>query len=730
MAESVDVEIPAPATPAARPGVVRSVRRERRPTGAPPPLPRKFGISGWLWLGLIVLVFVSTALFLSFQPTVRFGDHVDAWGLNIAAHLRTPWLTHLARAIKAACAGWALTVLALGTGAALMAFRRWRHLLVFLGSMFLLGQLGSLIYKLLTRPRPYGVQILGGWSGFSMPSPPAAVFSAILVGMLYSLVVPGGPRNRAKWAAWALIAVLGLARMYLAVDHPSDIVFGIVLGVGIPVALFRFFAPNEVFPISYRRRGNVAHLDISGARGEAIRRAVHDQLGLTVLDVKPFGQEGSAGSTPLRLQVQGDPDTYLFAKLYAQNHVRADRWYKIWRTILNGRLEDEASFQNVRRFVEYEDYTLRLLNDAGIPSPAPYGIVEITPEREYMLVMQFFAGATEIGEAEVDDDVIDEALGLIRRLWDAGVAHRDIKPANLMVRDGRVYLIDVFFVQVRPSPWRQAVDLANMMLVLAVRSEPDRVYRRALLLFTPDEIAEAFAATRGVASPTQLRSFMKRDGRDLVGRFRALAPERRPIALQRWSVRRVAIATAMFGAIAVAALGGVAAFLPASNGSREPVTTPPECGTGHAMILMAQAVPSATRLPCIATLPSGWTFGGADMQRGRARFWLDSDRAGARAIVVTLASSCALGGAQEVPSDEPASRRFEIPSSLRPFRDRRSYVFPGGCVTYDLSSPGGAATVVFAADSALSSTPRAALVKFVAEQEDLALCGAGASCPG
>ena len=218
MAESVDVEIPAPAAPAARSGVVRPVRRERRPTGAPPPLPRKFGISGWLWLGLIVLVFVSTALFLSFQPTVRFGDHVDAWGLNIAAHLRTPWLTHLARAIKAACAGWALTVLALGTGAALMAFRRWRHLLVFLGSMFLLGQLGSLIYKLLTRPRPYGVQILGGWSGFSMPSPPAAVFSAILVGMLYSLVVPGGPSP--SWPSSAP-ACCSRARPHVSRRRPS-----------------------------------------------------------------------------------------------------------------------------------------------------------------------------------------------------------------------------------------------------------------------------------------------------------------------------------------------------------------------------------------------------------------------------------------------------------------------------------------------------------------------------
>ena len=69
--------------------------------------------------------------------------------------------------------------------------------------------------------------------------------------------------------------------------------------------------------------------------------------------------------------------------------------------------------------------------------------------------------------------IIDEGLLIIRRLWDAGLAHRDIKPANLLVRDGHVMLIDVAFVQVRPSPWRQAVDLANMMLVLAVRTDAE-----------------------------------------------------------------------------------------------------------------------------------------------------------------------------------------------------------------------------------------------------------------
>ena len=213
---------------------------------------------------------------------------------------------------------------------------------------------------------------------------------------------------------------------------------------------------------------------------------------------------------------------------------------------------------------------LRLLQDIGVRTARPYGIVEITPEREYMLVTEFFNGAVEIGEADIDDAVIDQGLLLIRMLWDAGIAHRDIKPGNLMVRAGELLLIDVAFVQVRPSPWRQAVDLGNMMLVLAVRTDPQRVYRRALAYFTEAELAEAFAATRGVASPTQLRAFMKRDPRDLLGEFRALAPQRPPIVLQRWSLKRVALAAAMLAVIAVAVVGNGERLLPGSPESGRP----------------------------------------------------------------------------------------------------------------------------------------------------------------
>jgi membrane-associated phospholipid phosphatase len=725
MSEDTERTVP----PAAPPGNVPGQRtaRQRRPTGAPPPLPHPVRVSTTAWLVLAVVIVSCAFVISAHTPWLGLGDRTNTRFLRLLAEVRTPWLTDVARAIKAAGSGWGVTVIGLSVVALTMIFRRWRHLLVFLGSLFFLEIVGQWIYFGLSRPRPYGISIISGWGGYSAPSPPVAVLTLFLMGAVYCLVVPGRPRAWAKAAVVAVVALFGLARLYLAVDHPDDVLFAVALGVAIPVTAFRWFTPNAVFPVVYRR-GRTAHVDVGGRRGDAIRLAVRDQLGLTVLEVKPVGLESSAGSTPLRLRVEGGPDEYVFAKLYTKGHVRADRWYKLSRTILYGSLEDEHPFQTVRRLAEYEDYTLRLLRDAGIRTARPYGIVEITPEREYLIVTEFFDGAVEIGHADVGDGVIDQGLQLIRKLWDAGIAHRDIKPGNLMVRDGELLLIDVAFVQVRPSPWRQAVDLGNMMLVLAVRSDPDRVYQRALGYFTPAELSEAFAATRGVASPTQLRAFMKKDPRDLLGTFRALAPPREPIALQRWGPRRVALALAVPVSLLLTWMVAGDAFFPAEDIGAHP----PLCGTGHAMILAAQAVPSAAQLPCVSELPSGWRIGGADIVSGRSVFWLDSDQAGPRAVTVTLSAACDVTGDQPEPSDRPGTQRFDLPpAGGTRFTGLRIYTFPGGCATYRFDFAVGASQILATAvDSGVGFMPRARLVTYVRDQEGLALCGRGASCPG
>ncbi|HET6954690.1 MAG TPA: phosphatase PAP2 family protein, partial [Acidimicrobiales bacterium] len=711
-------------------------RRRRRPTGAAPPLPRHLGRAARTWLALLGLLVLWLAILLA-SPTARHATSVaDTAVLRVLASARTDWLTDLARFVDRLITGWTRTVVALAVLVALMVFKRWRHLFTYLGSIVVVELVAMGLFQALARPRPYDVTIVGRWAGYSAPSAPVLVLAAVLVAIIHGLVPAGRARGRAQAVAAAVLAVAALARLYLGIDHPFDVLLGVALGIAPPYAAFRWFTPDDAVPVAYRG-GKTAHLDVTGARGEAIRRAIADQLGVTVVEAKPVGLEGSAGSTPLRLRVL-DPVTGeeaeqpLFAKLFAMNHVRADRFYKLGRRVLYGKLEDEVRFESIRRLVEYEDYTLRLMRDAGIPTSAPYGIVEITPDREYMLITSFIEGAVEIGDAEVDDDIIDQGLRLVRVLWDAGLAHRDIKPANLMVRDGELFMIDPAFAQVRPSPWRQAVDLGNMMLVLAVRCDAERVYRRALLQFSEDELGEAFAAARGVASPTQLRSVLKQDGRDILGQFRRLAPARPPVSLQRWSLGRIALAAGLAVVLVLAAVSAFNLFTPTHDLA---VEGSPRCDTGNLTILMAQSVPSATLVPCLGAVPVGWSAGNADVERDRGRFWLVDDAdPGDRVVEVTLrpAGECDVSGATPVASDEVGTDRYEQPREVDPgLRGTRYYLFEGGCVTYDFefgssADPG----LVFGAESAIGFIERAKLADRIHADTGLALCGAGETCTG
>lgn len=86
------------------------------------------------------------------------------------------------------------------------------------------------------------------------------------------------------------------------------------------------------------------------------------------------------------------------------------------------------------------------------------------------------------------------------------------------------------------------------------------MYQRALLQYSPEEIAEAFAATRGLTLTSQLRSRIRQGGRDLIGEFRALAPPRPPIRIQRWSVRRIGLTVAVPALIGLGLLITIGAF--------------------------------------------------------------------------------------------------------------------------------------------------------------------------
>src|SRR3954464_10729866 len=160
--------------PGPGPPAIRRVGRRRRPSGEPPPLPRHLNASGKWWLGLSVLVVVAWVVVLV-TNSVRVVDVADTRVLQAIADLRTPWLTRGGRVAGVLATAAGVFVIWQANLLVLVVLRRWRHLFVTVGVGLVAVGVASAMASALRRPRPYGIEILGSWAGFSMPSLPMTV---------------------------------------------------------------------------------------------------------------------------------------------------------------------------------------------------------------------------------------------------------------------------------------------------------------------------------------------------------------------------------------------------------------------------------------------------------------------------------------------------------------------------------------------------------------------------
>jgi hypothetical protein len=146
--------------------------------------------------------------------------------------------------------------------------------------------------------------------------------------------------------------------------------------------------------------------------------------------------------------------------------------------------------------------------------------------------------------------------------------------------------------------------------------------------------------------------------------------------------------------------------------SVEQTLPPPNCFTDGSGQIVAQSVRSASQVPCLLDLPTGWTVATVQVNEHHSVITLDSDRAGEGAAVLRLEEACDVTDAVSVPSDlialeeddlawqggpwpgglgidieaeappKPAER-FDLIERVQPsFRAERFYVFPGGCVSW------------------------------------------------
>src|SRR4051794_30581449 len=139
------------------PPALRRVRRRRRPSGEPPPLPRHLARSGKWWLaasGAVVLTWIAVWA----TGSLSLVDLTDTRVLQAFEAIRSPALTRVAFAAGALATPLAVYLLWVVNFAILIVFRRWRHLFVWIGVGIVVVDLGSIMLATLQRPRPYEVE--------------------------------------------------------------------------------------------------------------------------------------------------------------------------------------------------------------------------------------------------------------------------------------------------------------------------------------------------------------------------------------------------------------------------------------------------------------------------------------------------------------------------------------------------------------------------------------------
>jgi len=192
---------------------------------------------------------------------------------KLLEHAHSASLTAVTGAVNRIGSVWTLDILRLGTCAALVIFRRWQHLLAFAGSVLVVGWVVHVTAPSVSSPtlQPPRVSMI---AGALSPAAAVAELAVTVVGIAYALVAPGRPRRLTLVAGGVLLTAVGVARIYTGLDL-SGVLTGAIIGVAIPLVLFRLLAPERSFPVSYRR-GKSAHLPVEGPRGQAIRRALAD----------------------------------------------------------------------------------------------------------------------------------------------------------------------------------------------------------------------------------------------------------------------------------------------------------------------------------------------------------------------------------------------------------------------------------------------------------------------
>ncbi|HEX5951213.1 MAG TPA: hypothetical protein VFZ96_09430, partial [Actinomycetota bacterium] len=202
--------------------------------GEPAPLPRDLRGAAQFWIAVVVLLALGYAIGSLTGVLGRVQRAIDDWAVDLLSTTSEGAAGEAGRWVDRMLPWELLIVLRWSVAIAIAAFRRWRHLAVFVGSVALV--------TLVARWFPTAGAEGSGVSG--EPSEAMAGTAVTMLGIVYGLAPPGRLRTGAMALTGALLAILGAALLLTGENTLSEIAIGLGIGISIPFLGYRIFTPQ------------------------------------------------------------------------------------------------------------------------------------------------------------------------------------------------------------------------------------------------------------------------------------------------------------------------------------------------------------------------------------------------------------------------------------------------------------------------------------------------------
>ncbi|MBC7708213.1 flippase-like domain-containing protein [Polaromonas sp.] len=310
------------------------------------------------------------------------------------------------------------------------------------------------------------IQLFAGekFTDFGFPSG-HSTFSAACATILYYQVAP-------RYRKYILLVVLmvGLSRMYLGAHFPLDVLGGWALGALVGSAL-------------------VLIAGISKPSLSATKLKVYlKRRGYAIKSLR-YANVDARGSRPVFIILE-DGQQY-FAKIFGKHEHAADWLFKIYRFFRYKNLRAEEPYVNSRRNIELEAFATLWAKQAGVRAAKIIDTIKIG--KLWILIQEQVPNSKPLSSVKnLKQTVLDDAWRQVKILHDSNMAHRDLRAANLLVdTKGQVWLIDFGFAEVSPNKQRLSMDIAELLMSMALLAGVTRTVKAASGSFDASHLRSA-----------------------------------------------------------------------------------------------------------------------------------------------------------------------------------------------------------------------------------------------